>query len=105
MPFYVPYMSPFNLGFFNRSIPAALLTDRFDNLTHLRTGHVKSYKLIDVIVMAICAVIFGADSCVDVEMFSKARNDWFSRLPELPNGIPSHDTFGRVFARLDPAQF
>ena len=59
----------------------------------------------DVIVIAICAVICGSDSWVDVEMFGKAKKDWLSHLLELPNGIPSHDTFGRIFARLDPVQF
>ena len=38
-------------------------------------------------------------------MFGKAKKDWLSHLLELPNGIPSHDTFGRIFARLDPVQF
>ena len=81
--------------------PVGLLTDQFAKLTDPRTGHAKRHKLIDVIVIAICAVICGADSWVDVEMFGKAKKDWFSRLL-VPNGIPSHDTFGRVFARLDP---
>ena len=85
--------------------PVGLLTDHFANLTDPRTGHAKLHKLIDVMVIAICAVICGADSWVDVEMFGKAKKDWLSRLLELPNGIPSHDTFGRVFARLDPVQF
>ena len=85
--------------------PVGLLTDQFAKLTDPRTGHAKRHKLIDVIVIAICAVICGADSWVDVEMFGKAKKDWFSRLLELPNGIPSHDTFGRIFARLDPVQF
>ena len=87
------------------SSAVALLTDRFANLTDPRTGRAKRHKLIDVIVIAICAVICGADSWVDVEMFGKSKKTWLSRLLELPNGIPSHDTFGRVFARLDPAQF
>ncbi len=85
--------------------PVCLLTDHFAKLTDPRTGHAKRHKLIDVIVIAICAVICGADSWVDVEMFGKAKKDWFGRLLELPNGIPSHDTFGRIFARLDPVQF
>ena len=83
----------------------ALLTDRFASLKDPRTGRAKRHQLIDVIVIAICAVICGADSWVDVEMFGKAKKDWLSRLLELPNGIPSHDTFGRVFAMLDPVQF
>ena len=67
--------------------PVGLLTDQFAKLTDPRTGHAKRHKLIDVIVIAICAVICGADSWVDVEMFGKAKKDWFSRLLELPNGI------------------
>src|SRR6266567_3269786 len=47
----------------------------------------------------------GADSWVDVELFGDSKLDWFRTFLELPGGIPSHDTFGRVFARLDPARF
>ena len=83
----------------------ALLTDRFASLEDPRTGRAKRHKFIDVLVIAICAVICGADSWVDVEMFGKSKRDWLSRLLELPNGIPSHDTFGRVFAMIDPVQF
>ena len=83
----------------------ALLTDQFASLKDPRTGRAKRHKFIDVIVIAICAVICGADSWVDVEMFGKSKRDWLSRLLELPNGIPSHDTFGRVFAMIDPVQF
>ena len=83
----------------------ALLTDRFASLKDPRTGRAKRHNLMDVIVIAICAVICGADSWVDVEMFGKSKKDWLSRMLELPNGIPSHDTFGRVFARIDPVQF
>ena len=87
------------------SSTVALLADRFASLKDPRTGRAKRHKPIDVIVIAICAVICGADSWVDMEMFGKSKEDWLSRLLELPNGIPSHDTFGRVFARLDPVQF
>ena len=55
------------------SSAVALLTDRFANLTDPRTGSAKRHKLIDVIVIAICAVICGADSWVDVEMFGKSK--------------------------------
>jgi len=61
--------------------------------------------LLDLIVIAICAVICGADTWVDIELFGNAKLDWFHKFLDLPNGIPSHDTFGRVFARLDPEQF
>lgn len=83
----------------------ALLTDRFASLKDPRTGRAKRHKFIDVLVIAICAVICGADSWVDVEMFGNSKKDWLSRLLELPNGIPSHDTFGRVFAMIDPVEF
>ena len=83
----------------------ALLTDRFASLKDPRTGRAKRHKFLDIIVISICAVICGADSWVDVEMFGKSKRDWLSRLLELPNGIPSHDTFGRVFAMIDPVQF
>ena len=85
--------------------PVGLLTDQFAKLTDPRTGHTKLHKLIDAMVIAICAVICGVDSWVDVEMFGKAKKDWLSRLLELPNGVPSHDTLGKVSARLDPLQF
>ena len=83
----------------------ALLTERFSDLEDPRTGRATLHQLIDVVVIAICAVICGADSWVDVEMFGKSKKNWLSQLRALPNGIPSHDTFGRVFARLNPVQF
>ena len=57
------------------------------------------------IVITICAVICGADNWVEVEEFGHAKLEWLSRFLRLPNCIPSHDTFGRVFSRLDPEQF
>jgi predicted transposase YbfD/YdcC len=57
------------------------------------------------IIIAICGVICGAEGWVEIEEFGKAKEAWLSDLLKLPNGIPSHDTFGRVFARLDPKQF
>ena len=50
-------------------------------------------------------MICGADNWVEIEEFGKAKEDWFRRFLKLPNGIPSHDTFGRVFSLLDPEQF
>ena len=84
---------------------AADLIERFLKLEDPRDNRAKRHNLIDVIVIAICAVVCGADSWVDVEMFGKSKKSWLSRILELPNGIPSHDTFGRVFAMLDPVQF
>ena len=55
--------------------------------------------------IALCAVLCGADNWVEIEEFGKAQREWFDRFLKLPNGIPSHDTFGRVFGMLDPEQF
>ena len=78
---------------------------RFENLTDPRVERTKRHLLIDMVTMGLCAAICGADSWVDVERFGHAKRDWFARFLELPHGIPSHDTFGRVFARLDTAEF
>ena len=62
----------------------------------------------DIVTIAICGTICGADNWVDIELFGKCgkcKEEWFRTFLELSNGIPSHDTFGDVFARLDPEQF
>jgi predicted transposase YbfD/YdcC len=61
--------------------------------------------LIDMIVIALAATICGAEGWADVERFGKKKRAWLARFLELPNGIPSHDTFGRVFSRLDTSEF
>jgi hypothetical protein len=63
------------------------------------------HELRDILVIAISGVICGADGWVGIEKFGDAKHDWLENILDLPNGIPSHDTFGRVFARLDPDQF
>src|SRR5262249_21747612 len=65
----------------------------------------KRHKLIDILAIAICASICGADGWDQFELFGKAKYAWFKSFLELPHGIPSHDTFRRVFARIDPDQF
>ena len=63
------------------------------------------HRLHDVLVIAICAVICGADGWAEVEVFGRSKLGWFKTFLDLPGGIPSHDTFGRVFARLSPDAF
>jgi predicted transposase YbfD/YdcC len=78
----------------------------FDSLTDPRIdNHNKLHNLHDILVITILATICGADNWVDINEFGEAKYDWLSTFLELPNGIPSHDTFGRVFSMLDPDQF
>jgi predicted transposase YbfD/YdcC len=63
------------------------------------------HSLSDVLAIAICALLCGADSFEDMEVFGEAKSDWFATFLELPHGIPSHDTFNRVFAAIDPEKF
>ena len=63
------------------------------------------YKLIDIIIITICAVICGADDWTEVVDYAKAKKDWLKKFLALPHGIPSHDTFGRVFSLLRPEEF
>jgi hypothetical protein len=65
----------------------------------------KIHKLSDMIVIAVMAVICGADGWAEVEMFGHSKQKWLATFLELPGGIPSHDTFGRLFSRLDPEAF
>lgn len=85
--------------------PIADIRTHFGTIEDPRVGRTKRHLLIDILVIAICAVVCGAEDWVDVEAFGKAKEKWLKKYLELPNGIPSHDTFGRVFARLDPEQF
>ena len=70
-----------------------------------RIERTKRHKLLDIIIIAICGMICGAEGWVEIEEFGKEKEAWLKTILELPNGIPSHDTFGRVFARLDPVKF
>ena len=63
------------------------------------------HRFSDLLLIAVCAVICGAQGWVDVETFGNAKRSWLATFLDLPHGIPSHDTFGRVFARLDPDAF
>ena len=68
------------------------LVDYFENLEDPRIERGKRHSLLNIVTIAICAVICGADSWVYVEMFGKSKEEWFRTFLELPNGIPSHDT-------------
>lgn len=77
----------------------------FEGLEDPRTGNAQLHPLLSIVTIALCAVICGADGWVDVENFGRAKKAWLRQFLSLPYGIPSHDTFGRLFAALDPDQF
>lgn len=81
------------------------LIECFSDLTDPRLERCRRHKLIDIVFIAICAVICGAEGFTDMEEFGHTKEGWLQQFLELPNGIPSHDTFGRVLARLHPAEF
>ena len=80
------------------------LFKHFEEIKDPRREHKKLHKLVNILFIAICAVIANAESFVDIEAFGKAKEKWFKKILKLPNGIPSHDTFGRVFSVLDPSE-
>ncbi len=77
----------------------------FGNIADPRRAYLNDHPLINILTIALCAVIAGAEGWTDIEMFGQQKKGWLSRFLDLENGIPSHDTFGRVFARIDPEQF
>lgn len=70
-----------------------------------RMDRTRQHSLQDILAIAICAVISGAEGWTHVALFGRSKIKWFKTFLALPNGIPSHDTFGRVFAKLDPMAF
>jgi len=81
------------------------LESLFEQVEDPRVERTKRHRLRDIIILAICGVLCGADGWVEIEEFGNAKKAFFTDLLDLPNGIPSHDTFGRVFALIDPKQF
>ena len=85
--------------------PKITIADHFTEIEDPRVERTKQHKLIDIITIAICAVICGAEGWTDIETYGLTKYEWLKQFLELPNGIPSHDTFSRVFSRLNPQQF
>lgn len=83
----------------------ASLKAHFANLPDPRMTNKCSHKLLDIVIIAICATVTGADDWQEIETFGNSKREWLQQWLELPNGIPSHDTFERVFRRLDPKAF
>lgn len=87
------------------SLPKSTILEVFSKITDSRLDRNKRHHLSDIIVIAICAVIGGIDDWVGIESFGNDHYDWFKKFLPLPNGIPSHDTFGRVFSLINPQEF
>jgi hypothetical protein len=85
----------------NKDVPVA---HHFASLPDPRIERTKKHSLADILVIALCGVIAGADSWQE-EAFGEAKAGWLKGFLALPSGIPSHDTFYRVFSRLDPGVF
>lgn len=80
----------------------------FESLEHIedpRSAHLTQHKLIDILVIAICATICGADGWEQIATCGRAKQEWFKQFLELPHGIPSPDTFARVFQLIKPTVF
>jgi predicted transposase YbfD/YdcC len=84
---------------------AATFSSHFHDIDDQRIERTKFHLLHDILVIAICAVICGADGPSAIEQYALAKQDWLNTFLKLPNGIPSHDTIGRVLAQIDPQQF
>ena len=85
--------------------PVVSLKEHFGRITDPRVERTKAHLLLDILIIAICAAICGAEEWTEIEAFGQAKKKWLKKFLALPNGIPSHDTFGRVFARINPDEF
>ena len=81
------------------------LVDCLAEIQDMRTGNGKRHDLVEVLVVAICAIFSEVEGFVDMAEWARAKEPWLKRYLRLENGIPSHDTFNRVFRILDPKQF
>lgn len=88
----------------NDATPQSLLA-HFASLPDPRVNRTLDHDLLDVLIIAICTLLCGGESFNDMEAFGLAKQDWFQTFLTLRHGIPSHDTFNRVFAALDPKAF
>jgi predicted transposase YbfD/YdcC len=83
-------------------LPSTSISEHFATLSDPRAERGKEHRLIDILTITLCAVICGADDWVAVATYGEEKEVWLRTFLALPNGIPSHDTFGRVFRLLDP---
>lgn len=85
--------------------PTSIIASFFSELPDPRRDRNQRHKFEDLLTIALCATIAGAEHWTEVEEFGKEREEWFAEFLELPSGIPSHDTFNNLFRHLDPVAF
>jgi predicted transposase YbfD/YdcC len=83
----------------------ASIVTHFQSLEDPRIARTKKHHLLDILVIALCTLLTGGEGFQDMELFGRSKYAWLQTFLTLPHGIPSHDTFGRVFARLNPRRF
>ena len=84
--------------------PAALIETHFGGIKDPRAAHSIEHKLIDILIITICATICGANDRSAIAQYGRTKQEWLKTWLELPNGIPSPDTFNRIFTRLKPEE-
>jgi predicted transposase YbfD/YdcC len=77
----------------------------FEEIEDPRTGNAKRHLFHEVLIIALCAILCGGETCADMALFGRAKREYLQQFLSLPHGIPSHDTFSRIFRLLDPARF
>src|SRR4051812_4154327 len=87
------------------SSDSAAFHDHFQDLRDPRVERTRKHPLINIVFLAVCGVISGANSIAGIHEFATDRRSWFARYLDLSNGIPSEETIGRVLARLNPTEF
>ena len=85
--------------------PSPSLIEHFKDLNDPRVDRTKEHELIDILIIGLCCLLCGGESFNDMEDFGYAKQEWFKTFLKLRNGIPSHDTFNRLFSALDPKKF
>src|ERR671934_2074377 len=82
--------------------PELTLVTHFSIIPDYRENHNKEHVLVEILVMAVCCTICGANGFTEIAVIAEAKKEWFQTFLTLPAGIPSHDTFNRVLARINP---
>jgi predicted transposase YbfD/YdcC len=105
--FLIPVLTDLWLKMGMQNMPSSSrnLKDHFSQLVDPRVGRAKRHELLDILLIAVCAMLCGAEGFTEIAECGRCKADWFKTWLALPHGIPSHDTFNRVFGLIDPTKF